>query len=99
MTRDEFRQIALSLPATSEGAHMKHPDFRVRGKIFATLGFPDTDWGVAMLTPKQQKEFVQAEPAVFEPFPGGWGRKGATRVNLEPANEEIVRRALNTYLP
>jgi hypothetical protein len=93
MTLDQFRGIALQLPEATEGAHMNHPDFRVRGKIFATL-WPGENRGVVMLTPEQQKLVTQAEPAVFEPVPGGWGRQGSTSVHLQSASEESVRDAL-----
>jgi hypothetical protein len=93
MTADEFRALALSLPEASEGAHMGHPDFRVRGKIFATLG-PGEEWGMVKLTPDLQASFVGTEPQVFQPIAGGWGRRGATRVLLEAAEELTVRQAL-----
>ena len=93
MTADEFRSLALALPEASEGAHMDHPDFRVRGKIFATLG-PGEEWGMVKLTPDLQASFVGAEPDVFQPIPGGWGRRGATKVILEAAEELTVRQAL-----
>jgi len=93
MTADEFRRLALSFPEASENAHMNHPDFRVRGKIFATLG-PGEAWGMVKLTPDQQEVLVQAEPAVFEPINGAWGRRGATYVRLEAAKEPAVRQAL-----
>ena len=73
---------------------MNHPDFRVRGKIFATLGYPEDGWGMVKLTLEQQGEFVRAEPKVFTAVKGGWGRKGATTVNLAKANLESVRNAL-----
>jgi hypothetical protein len=95
MNVDEFRSLALSLPEASESAHMGHPDFRVRGKIFATI-WPDQDWGMVKLTPDQQAVFVQAEAAVFVPVKGGWGRKGATNVRLDSANLTTVRNALVT---
>jgi hypothetical protein len=95
MTVDDFRSLALSLPEASECAHMGHPDFRVRGKIFATI-WPDEGWGMVKLTPDQQALFVQAERAVFVPVKGGWGRKGATNVRLESANPTSVRNALVT---
>jgi len=93
MTPDDFRGIALELPEATEGAHMNHPDFRVRGKIFATL-WPKESRGVVMLTPEQQKQVTEAAPAVFEPVPGGWGRKGSTSVRLQLAVEATVRSAL-----
>lgn|SRR3989441_1045410 len=91
---DEFRRIALSLPEASESAHMGHPDFRVGGKIFATLGYPSAGWGVVKLTPDQQELFVQVEPEVFVPVKGAWGRRGATSVRLRAATKGIVRKAL-----
>jgi hypothetical protein len=94
MTADEFRGLALTLPEAKEAEHMGHPDFRVRGKIFATLGYGGEDWGMVKLTPEQQRRFIAAEPAMFTPIPGGWGRRGCTRVILEAATEEAVRPAL-----
>ena len=93
MTPADFRRIALSMPEATEGAHMDHPDFRVSNKIFATLG-PGEAWGMVKLTPEQQRKFVQAEPAVFVPVKGAWGRQGATTVVLEAAKEPTVRRAM-----
>src|SRR2546423_14706635 len=93
MTADDFRRLALELPETSEGAHMGHPDFRVGGKIFATLG-PDETWGMVKLTPEQQAEFVRAKPKVFEPISGAWGRRGATKVILKAATKTAVVPAL-----
>ena len=94
MTARQFRKIALGLDGAVEGAHMGHPDFRVAGKIFATLGYPDENFGVVKLSPKQQEAFVAAEPEVFAPVKGGWGQRGATTVRLREAREESVRRAL-----
>jgi len=93
MTADDFRKLALSLPEALEGAHMGHPDFRIRGKIFATLG-PDEQWGMVKLTPEQQATFVRDEPETFETFPGAWGRGGSTKVLLDNARVSIVRPAL-----
>ena len=93
MTANEFRSLALELPEASEAAHMGHPDFRVRGKIFATLG-PNGDWGMVKLTPVEQASFVASEPGVFQPFGGAWGRRGSTKVCLAAADELIVRQAL-----
>ena len=94
MTADEFRTIALSLPDTVESSHMKHPDFRVRGKIFATLGYPSREWGVVALTPEQQADVCQKEPDVFVPVKGAWGRAGSTQVYLQLARKRSVRAAL-----
>ena len=94
MTPNEFRSVVLSMPEAVESAHMNHPDFRVRGKIFATLGYPDESWGMVKLTPEQQQLFVRAEPDVFAPVKGGWGARGATRVALASAQEVSLRPAV-----
>jgi hypothetical protein len=73
---------------------MNHPDFRVGGKIFATLGYPDEGSGMVKLTPDQQRQFVGAEPEVFTPVKGGWGRGGATTVHLAKATEQTLYPAL-----
>jgi len=73
---------------------MGHPDFRVGGKIFATLGFPGAGWGVVGLTREQQEFFVGAEPKTFVPVKGGWGERGATHVRLRAARTGPVREAL-----
>ena len=94
MTAGDFRKLALTLPEATESAHMHHPDFRVRGKIFATLGYPDKDWAVVKLTPDEQKRFIQSNPKVFQPVKGAWGRRGNANVYLPAAKIDIVRKAL-----
>jgi hypothetical protein len=73
MTARDFREIALSFPEAIESAHMSHPDFRVGGRIFATLGYPDEEWGMIKLTAEEQRKFVQANPDMFRPVKGAWG--------------------------
>jgi hypothetical protein len=94
MTANGFRKLALRLPEAMEESHMNHPDFRVRGRIFATLG-PDGDWAMVKLTPEQQAWYVRKEPDNFEPCSGVWGKRGATKVILKKANELTVRQALD----
>ena len=77
MTAAEFRRLALSLPEAEEREHMNHPDFRVGGKIFATLGYPDRSRGMVKLFPDQQAEFVAANPAMFVPVNGAWAGRAA----------------------
>jgi hypothetical protein len=93
VTANEFRNLALGLPEAIESAHMGHPDFRVAGKIFATLGHTK-GCGMVKLTPSQQADVVAAEPEIFQPVKGGWGRQGATTAMLATATEESLRRAL-----
>lgn len=94
MTVSEFRRLALSMPEAVEGAHMGHPDFRVGGKIFATLGHPSSAFAALMLTPEQQELFVRTESKTFRPVPGGWGAQGATQIVLRTAKKSAVREAL-----
>src|SRR5215813_5054469 len=94
MRAEEFRRLALALPDVAEGSHMQHPDFRVGGRIFATLGAPGPEWGMVQLTPEEQEVFVAIDPEGFRPVPGGWGLKGATNVRLAAARKAVVRDAL-----
>jgi hypothetical protein len=91
-----FRRLALGLPEAVEEAHMGHPDFRVNGKIFATLGYPDGRWAMVKLTPEQQTAFVESAPDIFVPVKGGWGLKGATNVRLPAATRRALGPALAT---
>jgi hypothetical protein len=94
MTVDDFREIALSLAGAEEGAHMGAADFRVGGRIFATLASQSQGFGNLMLTPEQQAAFVEELPDVFVPVAGGWGRMGATHVRLAKANKDVLTGAL-----
>ena len=96
MTAARFRQLALTLPETAESSHFNVPDFRVAGKIFATLGFEKEGYGVLLLTPEQQAGMVQDAPEMFSPVPGGWGLKGSTRVRLAAVTSDILEAALRT---
>ena len=94
MTPNEFRKLALSFPEAIESAHMHHPDFRVGGKIFATLGYPNENSAMVKLSPDAQKEFVRSSSGVFTTAKGAWGRQGSTVVHLPSATIDIVREAL-----
>jgi len=94
MTAAEFRRLALSLPSTEEHAHMGHPDFRVGGKIFATLGYPDARFGTVMVSAQDQDLLVRDHPKAFVPAPGAWGRAGSTSVVLRVAPRKAVTVAL-----
>jgi hypothetical protein len=95
MTANGFRRLALSLPETAESAHMDHPDFRVQGKIFATLGYPDDGWGMVKLSPEDQHNFCKGYPDVFVSVKGAWGRRGATSVKLKAVRTEALKRAIS----
>lgn len=87
--------MALEIPTAVERSHMNHPDFRVAGKIFASLGAPDESWGMVKLTPEQQRAFIEKAPGVFKPCSGAWGRQGATNVYLPAAKASMVGAALD----
>jgi hypothetical protein len=96
MTPNGFRRIALSMPEAVEASHMGHPDFRVGGKVFASLGYPDARWAMVKLNPEQQVKLVDANPVVFAPVAGGWGRNGSTNVLLSPADTSTIKDAVAT---
>jgi hypothetical protein len=96
MNAQDFRRLALLLEGAEEGSHMGAADFRVGGRIFATLASVKLGYGNLMLTPEQQAAFVDEQPDSFLPVAGGWGRMGATHVRLAPANEDILAGALRT---
>ena len=95
MTPNEFRKLALGFPEAIESEHMDHPDFRVGGKIFATLGYPDERHGVVKLTPDEQRRFTRANPKTFQSVKGAWGKRGSTQILLAGAGRDIVREALD----
>ncbi len=90
----DFRRIALSFDGAVESSHMGAPDFRVGGKIFATLASQKQGYGNLKLTPEQQAEFVRELPEIFLPIHGGWGRMGMTHIRLAKANEDVLTGAL-----
>ena len=94
MTAADFKRLALDLDGAEEGSHMGAVDFRVGGRIFATLASQAQGYGNLMLTPDQQAAFVDELPEVFLPVKGGWGRMGATHIVLAAANEDLLRGAL-----
>jgi hypothetical protein len=96
MNTNDFRRIALSFPGAEESSHMGQPDFRVGGRIFATLASAKQGYGNLMLTLEQQTAFVEELPEMFLPIHGGWGRMGMTHIRLAAANEDVLEGALRT---
>lgn len=96
MTPSQFRNHALSVNGCVESAHMGHADFRLRDKIFSTLGYPNDTCAMVKLTPEQQQQFIGAHPEVFSPSPGAWGKKGSTKILLPTATQPVVCKALAT---
>ena len=96
MNAQDFRRLALLLEGAQEGSHMGSVDFRVGGRIFATLASVKDGYGNLMLSPEQQVSFVEEQPDLFLPVAGGWGRMGATHIRLASANEDALAGALRT---
>ena len=96
MNASDFRRIALSFEGAEEGSHMGAADFRVGGRIFATLASEKQGYGNLMITLEQQAEFVAERPDLFLPVAGGWGKNGVTHVRLASANEDVLTGALQT---
>ena len=94
MTAAGFRRAALALPEAVEGSHFGNADFRVGGKIFATLALEKEGYGVLLLTAEQQSGMIEDAPQIFSPVPGGWGRQGATRVRLAKVTPDMLEDAL-----
>jgi hypothetical protein len=96
MSANDFRRLALLLEGAEEGSHMGAADFRVGGRIFATLASVNQGYGNLMLSVEQQATFVEEQPDLFLPVAGGWGRMGATHIRLAAANEDVLAGALHT---
>jgi len=94
MTAADFRRLALSMQDAAEGSHFGNADFRVGGRIFATLSLEREGFGVLLLSPEQQAGMVADAPEVFSPVPGGWGRNGSTRVLLAKVTADVLEGAL-----
>ena len=93
MTANGFRRIALGMKDAVESAHMGHPDFRVNGRIFATL-HGDNRYGMVKLTPEEQQRFIREAPEAFAPESGAWGLQGCTAVRLDAVDEETLGEAM-----
>jgi hypothetical protein len=96
MTAGEFRDLALSFRGATEGSHMRHPDFRAHGRVFATLGYPDGLHGMVKVKPEEQQELVSRHPQAFTPVKGAWGLHGCTSVLLATATSDVVAGALES---
>jgi len=93
LTFRDFRRIALGMADAIERAHMGHPDFRVNGRIFATLHH-DMKIGMVKVTPDRQAALMREHPAAFSPEAGAWGRSGCTRVRIDAVDEDTLGEAL-----
>ncbi len=96
MTPEDFRKLALGIPGAIESQHGGHPDFRIAGKVFASLGVPDEGRGMVKLSPEEQALLIEQAPGVFQPFKGSWGERGYTSVDLEFAGKSVLQPALQS---
>ena len=95
VTAKTFRSLALAFDGAEERKHSGHPDFRVGGKIFATLGYPDEHWGMVKLTPEEQAAYMKLHPGAFMPANGAWGAQGSTLVRLSRVPKAVLEDALH----
>jgi predicted DNA-binding protein (MmcQ/YjbR family) len=69
------RELVAALAETAESAHHGHPDFRMRGKIFATLS-EKQDRAALRLTCIEARALAASRPEVFrlvsDREPIGW---------------------------
>jgi hypothetical protein len=79
LTVSQARKIVLSMPEAVESAHHGHPDFRVGGRIFATL-WPDRGIAVVKLSIPEQTLLLESAPETF--LTNGWSKLGYTGVRL-----------------
>ena len=94
MDANDFRDLALGFDDAEESAHMGAADFRVGGRIFATLAHEHLGFGNLMLSPELQQLLIAEAPEVFLPVAGGWGRMGATHIRLAEATPEQLLKGL-----
>jgi predicted DNA-binding protein (MmcQ/YjbR family) len=94
MQSNDFRAMCLAISGAVEASHMGHPDFRLNGKIFASLSGRELEWGMVKLTPSQQKVLLVDAAAGFQPASGAWGRQGCTMVRLDAAKKRAVKSAI-----
>ena len=94
MNANDFRELALGFDDAEESAHMGAADFRVGGRIFATLAHEHLGFGNLMLSPELQQLLTAEAPEVFIPVAGGWGRRGATHIRLADATPQQLLKGL-----
>jgi hypothetical protein len=90
-----YRRLALAMPGAVEASHMGAPDFRINGRIFATLAYGHKGLGTLKLSLEQQAMFLAEAPEYFSAVTGGWGRMGMTWVRVD-APESVLAGALST---
>ncbi len=99
MIVEDFRRLFLDMPGALENAHNGHPDFRVGGRIFATLGYLNSKWAMVKLNPEQQDMVTVAGPEIFSPVKDAWGKRGNTLMLLERADKKTARSAIGMVWP
>jgi hypothetical protein len=93
VTAARAADLALSLPGASEAPHFHRVAFRTPRKTFATLDAKAGDINL-MFDPDLRDFYCEQAPHAFTPVPGGWGRMGATRCDLQAVDEATLTSAL-----
>jgi hypothetical protein len=89
------RLFALSFPETDEHPHFHLKAFRVKKKIFATLD-EKMKRVMVKLNVTDQSVFCAFDKSIIYPVPGGWGKKGATYVELSKVKRVMLKDAITT---
>ena len=93
VTASEVRKFALSFPETDEHPHFDRSAYRVKKKIFSTLDEKQKRVMVK-LNINDQSVFCSFDPLIIYPVPGGWGKKGATYIELTKVKKAMLKDAI-----
>jgi hypothetical protein len=93
-TQEQFRKLALAMPEATEGAHFGNADFRVKNKIFATLGAGEGR-AVLKLPVEEMHALIELDPNTFEGAKG-WAKSGWTKIALRNVSVAQLRELMDT---
>lgn len=85
--------MASSFPDTVVLPHFERISFRINKKIFATLSEKD-QLAMVKLSLIDQSVFCAFDKTVIFPVPGGWGKTGATYIDLKKIKRPMLKDAL-----
>lgn len=92
---ETVRRLALSFPEAEEKPHFEKASFRVKKKIFATLAEKEK-LVMVKLSLVDQSVFCAYDKTIIYPVPGGWGKQGATYIELKKVRKKMFEDALTT---
>lgn len=97
ITLEFFRELALSLPETTEEPHFEKTSFRVKKKIFAT--YDDINKRACVkLSEIDQDVFSSIDRTIIFPVDNKWGKQGWTLIEMNKVQKDVFADALlNAY--